>query len=158
MNFTTRSLHSAASGRNPFDVLRPQPTPLTGNVFEDGTLLEVAALETVLASLQVDVACIQETKLQQKDKIHEIPQYREVCRDYQFSFEARGGGLIIYVHATLALSTIYPAAGASNVLENLAVAISLPEQRKILVSNWHLPSKTSNFLLMAGYSDSEFKT
>ena len=45
----------------------------------NGILREVVALKTVLASLQVDVACIQETKLLPMDKAPEIPQHRAAC-------------------------------------------------------------------------------
>ena len=40
---------------------------------------EMAALNAVLASLQVDIACIQETIHLPKDTTPEIPQYRAVC-------------------------------------------------------------------------------
>ena len=52
----------------------------------------------------------------------------------------------------------YPAAATSNVLEQLAVAVTQPGQLKILVNNWYLPPETSNFLQRVGFSDSNFKT
>ena len=73
-------------------------------------LYKVAMFETILASLQVDVACIHETKLLPKDKTHEITQYRAVGRGRQIQWESRAGGLIIYVRATLAFSAIHPVA------------------------------------------------
>ena len=88
-------------------------------------LREVAALDMVLASLLLDVSCIHETKLLPKDKTHEIPQYRVVRRDRKIQGEASGGGLIIYVRATLIFSAVYPAAGTSNVLVKLAEVIPL---------------------------------
>ena len=109
---------------------------------------------TVLASLQVDVTCTQETKLLPKDKTHEIPQYRAVCLASPIQAEASDGGLIIHASATQAVSAIYPTPGASNVLEKLSVVIPLPGQRKILVINWHLPPESSNFLQKLGFSDS----
>ena len=124
----------------------------------NGILREVSALETVLASQQFDVACIQETKLQLMVKTPEIPQYRAVRRDRQIHWDARGGGLLIHALATLAFSAIYPTAGTSNVLEKLAMASPLQWQRKIQVNNWYLSSETTNFLQRVGFSDSEVQT
>ena len=102
----------------------------------DSTLCEVSEIKTVLDTQQVDVACIQETKLLPKDKTREIPQFWAVHHDHPIEGEARGGGLILYVHTALAFSAIYPAIGTSNVLVKLALVIALPGQRKILVNNW----------------------
>ena len=123
----------------------------------NGILREVAALETVLASLQADAACIQDTKHQPKDNTPEINQYSAFSRGRQIQGEARGGSLIIYVRATPVLSAIHPAVETSNVLEKLAVVTPLPGQQNILVSNWYLPPETSNFLRRAGFSDSDSK-
>ena len=124
----------------------------------NGILREVAALETFLESLQVDISCIQETKLLPNEKTPEFPHCRAVRRDRPIQVYARGGGLIIYVRVTLAFFAIYPTAGTSNVLEKLTVAIQLPGQRIILVNYWYLPLETSNFLQWVGFSDSEFQT
>ena len=119
----------------------------------NGILREVAALETVLASLQVNVACSQESKLLPKDKTTEIPQHRAVHRGGQIHGETRGGCLTIYVHATLAFSAIYPASGMSNVLEKLSVVIPLPGQQIFPVNNWYLLPETTNFPQRADFSD-----
>ena len=92
----------------------------------NGILREVMALKTVLVSQQVDVACIQVAELLSKDKTREIPQCRSVRRDRPIQWEARGGGLMIYVRVTVPFSAIYPAAGTSSVLEKLPLAIALP--------------------------------
>ena len=99
----------------------------------NGIQCEVASLETVLASLQVDVVCIMETKLLPKYKNPEILQYWAVRRDCQIQGEASGGGPITYICATLTFSAIHPAGDASNMLEKLSVVIPLPEKQKILV-------------------------
>ena len=49
--------------------------------YVNGILREMVAHETVLASLQVDVACILETELLPKDKTPEIPQHRAFRHD-----------------------------------------------------------------------------
>ena len=64
----------------------------------------------------------------------DISQYRAVHNGHPIQGEARAGGLIIYVHATVAFSAIYQAVGTFNLLEKLAVVIPLPGQ-KFLVSN-----------------------
>ena len=87
----------------------------------NGILREMAALLTVLTSLQVDATRIREIKLLPKDKTPEIQQSRSVHRDHQIQGEARAGDLFIYVRATLAFSANYPAVGTYNVLEKLAV-------------------------------------
>ena len=92
----------------------------------NGILREVAALEAVLPSLQVDIECIQETKLLPKDKTAEIPQYRTVRLDRQILREASGGGILIYIRASLAFSAVCPTSRMSSALEKLAVAIQLP--------------------------------
>ena len=105
----------------------------------------------------MDVACIQETKLLPMDKTPLITQYMAVRSDRQMHWEARGGGLIIYVRAALAFSAIYSAVVTSIVLMKLAVVIPLPGQLKILVNNWYLPPEISNFLQRVGFTDSKFQ-
>ena len=92
----------------------------------DGILRDVAALETVLESMQSDVACFLETRLLPKDKSPEIPQCGKFPCDRQFQGENRGGGLVVFVLATLVISAIHPTAGACSALEKLEVAIQLP--------------------------------
>ena len=78
-----------------------------------------------MTSLQVDVACIQETNLLPKGKTIETHKQWAVCRAHTIQGKATGGSHIIYVRATLAFSAIYPTAGACNVLKQLDVAMLL---------------------------------
>ena len=93
-----------------------------------------------------------------KDKTHEIPKNRAVHLDCPNQGEARGEGLHTYVCATLAISVMYPTAGVSSALEKLAVAISLPGQKQILVKNWYLTLESSQFLQRVGLLELKFQT
>ena len=55
-------------------------------------LREEAALETVLALMQVDVAYIQESRLQLRDETNKITQYWAFHHDRPIQGEARVGG------------------------------------------------------------------
>ena len=114
------------------------------------TLREVAALETVLASLQEDVAYILETKLLPKDK---IPQYMKVRRRPPNSREGKGWWPHYLCTRDNGIISYHPAVGTSNELEKLAVVIQLPRQQEILVDNWYLSPETTNFLQRVGFPD-----
>ena len=121
-------------------------------------LCEVTVPNTVLALLQVDVACIREAKLMPKDKTREIPQYGALRCNRPIHGETRGGGLvIIYVRATLAFSAIYPVVGTSNVLEKLAVVIPLPGQIKSLLTTGIYPRRPQIFYKRLGSQIRNFK-
>ena len=111
----------------------------------NGILREVSAFKTVLASLQVDVTCIQETKLLKSINIG------------QFVTTAHFTGRRPH-HPCMAFCAINSTAGTSNVQEKLSVEISLPGQQKILVNNGYLLPETSNFLQRVGFSDLECQT
>ena len=74
---------------------------------------------------------------------HRISQYRAVRPDRLIKGESRGGRLIIYIHATLAISAMNPTA------EEIT-------RTKILINNSYLP-QSANFLQKMGFLDLEFQ-
>lgn len=67
----------------------------------NGIFRELPLLKDRLASLKIDVACIQETKLLPSDRTPELRQYAAIRQDWHIQGEARGGGLLIFVRKTL---------------------------------------------------------
>ena len=62
----------------------------------NGIHRELSLLEDLLEATNVDVACIQDTKLQPKDKTPELTNFSAVRRDRPVQGEARGV-IMVYI-------------------------------------------------------------
>ena len=120
---------------------------------------ELPLLEDLLEASNVDVAYIQETKLQPKDKTPELRNFSAVRRDRSVQGEARGGGgLMIYIQKQIPYKICHPQTNNSSAMENLTIEIPTSNSQTLTVSKWYLPPHNSHYLQRIGISLSELQT
>ena len=74
---------------------------------------ELPLLQDLHEATNADVACIQETKLQPKDKTPERRNFSAVRRDRPVQVEVREGGLMIYIRKQIPYKISHPQANNS---------------------------------------------
>ena len=122
----------------------------------NGIHRELPLLEELLEKNNVDIACIQESRLLPKDRTPELHHFNAIRRDRPVQGEARGGGLLTYVRKTLSYRLLEHAGNEEGALERLTVEIPVPQKQLITVSNWYLPPENSHFLQRIGFSMEDF--
>ena len=101
--------------------------------------------------------CIQETKLQPKDKTPELRNFSAVQRDRPVQGEARRGGLMIYIRKQIPYQICHPQATNSSAMEKLTIEIPTPNSQMFTASNWYLLPENSHYLQRMGNSLLEFQ-
>ena len=121
----------------------------------NGIHRELPFLEDLLEAANVDVVCIQETKLQPKYKTPELRNFSVVHSDRPVQGEASGGGIMISTRKQIPYKISHSQSNYSNAMEKLTVEIATPNTLAFIVSNWYLPPKNSHYLQRTGISLSE---
>ena len=123
----------------------------------NGIHRELQLLEDLIEATNVDVVCIQETKVQLKDKTREHRTIRAVRRDRPVLGEAMREGLMIYIRKHIPYKVSHPQANNSSAMEKLTIVIPAINIQTFTVSNWYLPSENSYCLQRTGISLSELQ-
>jgi len=110
----------------------------------DGINTKLEELEQVLRKYDIDIACIQESKMAPKDTSPNINGYNTIRKDRHDTSLKRGGGLI-----TLLKKGIHHQAAPTNDirgLESLTVELATENEEPLFITNAYLPPTTSEYL------------
>ena len=92
----------------------------------NGIHIELPLLEYILKATNVNVVCIQKTKLQLKHKTHKLRNFIAVRCNRPVRSEARGGGIMIYKRIQIPYKISYPQANNSSAMEKQTTEIPTP--------------------------------
>ena len=123
----------------------------------NGILRELHLLENLLQEKDVDVACIQETKLIPPDEMPELQHYTALRKDRENPGEARGGGLLMLIKRSIPYNPIGSEPNLPEGLESQRVEIPLLEEEPLRITNAYLPPQNSPYLHRMGFEEREIQ-
>ena len=117
----------------------------------DGVLNSWYELELFLEEEDIDVCCVQETKLRPTDRVPRMKNYVVVRKDRMVEGGARGGGLLILIRTTITYRKCSSEMLVKNPgMECLSVQLPTKDGTPLKVTNIYIPPSTSPVLGRAG--------
>ena len=110
----------------------------------DGVLNSWYELELFLEEEEIDVCCVQETKLRPTDRVRRMKNYVVVRKDRMVEGGARGGGLLILIRSTITYRKCSSEMLVKNPgMECLSVQLPTKDGTPLKVTNIYIPPSTS---------------
>ena len=110
----------------------------------NGILREVEELEQYITTRDIDVCCVQESKLLPKDTLPSMSNYNVVRKDRIITESGRGGGLLTFIKKGIPYSVTDMATDEQNpALEKITVDIPLSVSTSLKVTNVYISPEYS---------------